>query len=304
MTKRTLILLVLALLCGGSAAVGVNQLRQQVRASGHVDEVPVVIAARNVAPGTVLTNEDLRVKHWPASLIPPGAHSEVEEVLRRSVRVPLVAGEPVLEAKLSGKDSGPGLAALVPPGMRAFTIRTPHVAAGVGGFIQPGNRVDVLLTTRSSGSNDPTGGGATTTLLQNVKIIAVDQRLDAGDKSATEPEELKSVTLLVTPDQAAKLDLGMNVGTLHLALRNPEDDRQSNARPATMAELRFHQEDALPSRLEGVNELIGKVAGMFARGDAGKKEEDAAAIAPRRPTAHIRTLRGSHRGNVRIQGTR
>ena len=89
----------------------------------------------------------------------------------------------------------------------------------------PDNRVDVLLTTRDHGIDNGTGGGATTTLLQNVEVLAVDRRLDKEEDGETELTEPKSVTLLVTPDQAAKLDLGMNMGTLHLSLRNPEDER-------------------------------------------------------------------------------
>ena len=131
---------------------------------------------------------------------------------------------------------------MIPSGMRAFTIRTPHVAAGVGGFILPGNRVDVLLTTSGSGPNDVTGGGATTTLLQNVEVLAVAQRLDAPEANKVDPKEVSSVTLLVTPDHAAKLDLGMNRGLLHLALRNPEDNEEAETRPATMSQLRLHQE--------------------------------------------------------------
>ena len=166
---------------------------------------------------------------------------------------PLSKGLPIVDSQLTSKHSGGSLAAMIPDGMRAFTIQTTHVAAGVGGFVQPGDKVDVLLTSTPTGPDDWTGGGVTTTLLQNIQVLAVAQRMEPpddsrGDKDSkaakVDPNDPKSVTLLVSPDQAAKLDLGMNRGILHLALRNPKDGREAPTLPATMAQLRFHQEKA------------------------------------------------------------
>ena len=133
---------------------------------------------------------------------------------------------------------------MIPDGMRAFTIQTPHVAADVGGFIMPGNHVDILLTT-CTGNDDTAGGGVTTTLLQNVQVLAVAQKLEAPEDSKLIANDIKSVTLLVTPNQAARLDLGMNKGILHLALRNPADDREAKTVPATMKTCGSHQEKPL-----------------------------------------------------------
>src|SRR5437879_8830127 len=121
--------------------------------------------------------------------------------------------------------------------MRAFTIPTTNVASGVAGFVMPGNRVDVLLTMNGVGTREQTGGGVTTTLLQNIEILAVDQRIDAPVDNKVDPAQLRSVTLLVTPEEAARLDLGQNRGSLHLSLRNPEDTRHAQARPATLTAL-------------------------------------------------------------------
>ncbi len=278
MKSRTLILVVLALICGASAVVGVNQLTQGKEVS-TVATVPVVTAAKDMPRGSVLSTQVLTVSQWPVGSAPAGALTNVEEAIGRAVFVPLVKGEPLLEAKLASKDAGRGLAAMIPKGMRAFTIRTSHVSAGVGGFIMPGNKVDILLTTNGSGPNDSTGGGATTTLLQNIEILAIAQLLDAPNTNAMNPKDLNNVTLLVTPDQAAKLDLGMNKGMLHLTLRNPEDDLEADTLPATMAQLRFHQE-----QLNQGPSSVSKPA--------------------RRQSTHIRTLRGTHRNNIRIEQAR
>jgi pilus assembly protein CpaB len=298
MKSRTIAVVLLALLCGASAAVGVNQLNQQRVKSSRAKTVPVVIAAKDMPRGGVLSAAALTVSQWPDGAAPAGALSRVEDADDRSILVPLVKGEPVLESKLASKDAGRGLASMIPSGMRAFTIRTPHVSSGVAGFILPGNRVDVLLTTTNSGANDSTGGGATTTLLQNVQVLAVAQRLDAPETNKVDPRELTSVTLLVTPDQAAKLDLGMNKGTLHLSLRNPEDDREADTRPATMAQLRFHQEKPNHGALQ-LAQFVGALTQAVRGGDGDAEKPPMGASRPR--TAQIRTLRGMHRGSLRVE---
>lgn len=299
MNIKTLLLCISAVVCGGAAMIGVNRLSQPAPASASLNTTPVVVASSDVARGSMLSEQMVVVRDWPVSVVPPGAFSKVEDVIDQAVRFPLIAGEPVLAKKLAGEGSEPGLASLVPKGMRAFTIQTPHVAAGVGGFILPGNNVDILLTTTSSGVNDVTGGGATTTLLQNVEILAVAQHMNAPDgENKVDPRDVGSVTLLVTPDQAAKLDLAMNRGILHLSLRNPDDADNAETRAATMAQLRFHQEPAserwatLGRIAAGV---VAKAATTMAVPATEPNEEKPAPAASR-----ISTLRGVTRGTLML----
>ncbi|MGA9924424.1 MAG: Flp pilus assembly protein CpaB, partial [Isosphaeraceae bacterium] len=133
---------------------------------------------------------------------------------------------------------GRGLSALIPSGMRAYSVKVPDVAQGVAGFILPGNRVDVLLSLGEISGTKESGGGSTTTLLQNVEILAVDQKMDAPSNNKVDTKELRSVTLLVNPQQANLLDLGQNKGILHLALRNLEDNKAAQTKPATLIDLR------------------------------------------------------------------
>jgi pilus assembly protein CpaB len=118
------------------------------------------------------------------------------------------------------------LAPSIPARMRAFTISMSGVASGVAGLIRPGNKVDVLLTT-SQGNAGP----LTTTLMEDVKILAVDPRIDVPAENRVDPNQLTSVTLLVTPDQATKLALGQTKGVLHLSLRGPEANLPADPRP-------------------------------------------------------------------------
>jgi pilus assembly protein CpaB len=231
----------LSLMSGGSAALGVNRYVANASRAGVAsgDAELVVVAAADIPRGAWITAALLETREYPRGVLPPGALKKVEDAVDRSVFVPLIKGEPVLDAKLAPKGARRGMAALVPGGMRAFTILTPSVASGVGGFIQPGNKVDVLLTMEGR------QGTITTTLVQNLEILAVDQRIDAPADNRVDPGQLRSVTLLVTPDQAAWLGLAQNKGALHLSLRNHADDRPASTAPARLAEL-----DGLCSRPE------------------------------------------------------
>jgi len=297
MKPRTMLVLVLALVCGGSAAVGVSQMGAQRRASADRETTPVLVAKADIARGSVLKEEDLDLRQWPTALAPAGAVGSLDQAVDRVNLVPLAEGEAVLASKLAAEDSGIGLAAMIPHGMRAFTIDTPHVAAGVGGFLMPGDKVDVLLTTRSRGQHDTTGGGTTTTLLQNLQVLAADKYLDASEANSSEARQLRSVTLLVTPDQAAKLDLGMNRGELHLALRNPADNDEAKTQPATMAQLQFYQErpgTPQPTTDNESGEVVAAVAQV-------PVEPEPSADQPAPDYGFIRTLRGSNRGDIRVQ---
>src|SRR5439155_14716796 len=126
-----------------------------------------------------VTEDLIAIKKYPKDFVPAGAIREKKDALDRTVFVPFLKDEPLLDGKLASKNAGRGLAPLIPKGMRACTITT-NISSGVAGFILPGNHVDVLLSlTTQGGTNDLTGGASTATLLQNVEILAVDQRIDA-----------------------------------------------------------------------------------------------------------------------------
>jgi pilus assembly protein CpaB len=280
MSIRTIFVMLLAGTCGVSAAVGISQLRGPSQAKAKPDTAPIVIAAVDIPRGRMVTKKDLRVRQWPKELLPDGAVTKLEDAIERAAITPLTVGEPMLQAKLATKDAGRGLAALIPKGMRAYTIQASKVASNVAGFVLPGNRVDVLLNLRGR-QDDETGGGSTTTLLQSVEILAVDQQLDAPADNKVDPTDLRSVTLLVSADQAALLDLGQNMGQLTLSLRNPEDKEEARTHPALLADIRYRQEKPLAEPQADGSPLPG-----------GKKEES--------ETFSILTLRGSQRGQLQV----
>jgi pilus assembly protein CpaB len=294
---QSIIAIVLALVFGGAAAFGVRQYVGRAKAP-PVDTVSVVVAALNIPRGVLVSADLIKTHEYPKDLAPSGAILKKEDALDRSAFYTMVIGEPLLESKLSPKGQR-GLASLVKDGMRAFTIST-NVASGVAGFILPGNKVDVLMTFTAGGSTDLTGGGSTTTLLQNVEILAVDQKVEAPADNKVDSTNLRSVTLLVTPNQAAKLSLGATKGTLHLTLRNPDDKLAVIVRPTTVNDIQFSEVPVRPWD-ERAKDLIKAWGDALAKAPPAplpqRQAPPEAAVAPPKT---IRTIRGSTEGMVSL----
>ncbi len=239
MNRRTLIVVALAGVCGISAMVLVQALRKP-QGGPVVEKTDVVFAADDVKPGESISEAMLEVRQVPVADLPEDAIRKVTDAVGRAALASLDKGDMLREKKLAQKGAGRGLAALVRPGMRAFTIQTPTLSSSMAGHILPGYRVDVLLTTNSAGgSDDETGGATTTTLLQNAEILAVHTTVNTPQQNKINPDDARSVTLQVTPFDASKLDLGQNKGTLHLSLRNLTDMGDSKTKPATLADLQL-----------------------------------------------------------------
>jgi pilus assembly protein CpaB len=183
------------------------------------DVVRIVAAAKDLPSGKRLDASDLKVISLDRKDLPKGAFLKTSEIVDRAVAVPMTVGEIVLPTKLATRGTGEGLTALIEPGMRAVSVQVNEIS-GVSGFIQPGTRVDVLFTRVFSN-----GDAATTTILQNVKVIAYGRQLDPAAK--VDPRDAKPTvaTLLVTQEQAEKLVLAEQRGRIQLALRNTLDDR-------------------------------------------------------------------------------
>ena len=182
------------------------------------DLVYVVAASQDLPVGRRIQAGDLKLIALDRKDQPKGAFLKTADIVDRSVVVPMAASELVLNGKLAGKGSGEGLSALIEPGTRAISVQVNEIS-GVSGFIQPGTRVDVLFTRIFS-----SGDAATTTLLQNVKVIAYGRQLDPGAKVDPRDTSRPTVaTLLVTQEQAEKLVLAGQRGRIQLALRNGLD---------------------------------------------------------------------------------
>ena len=242
MSLRTHLAIFLSLVCGGSAVLGVSKLPNLRPASTMPETVSIVVASSDIPRGRSITADMLTTKDYPKELVPERAILDTEGVLDRTAAVDVLKDEPILEDKLGGH----GAASLIPEGMRACTI-TANVASAVAGLLKPRDRVDVLCSMTSTQANDGTGGAVTTTLLENVEIFAIEHHIVAPAETKADPN-VRTVTLLVTPNQAPELDLGQSKGTLHLTLRNPNDSKPSNPKLATLLGILFHQEMAAPEK--------------------------------------------------------
>jgi len=236
MQTKTLLVGAFAVVFGVVSAVGA--FMSQRKSQGVNETVSLVTASVELPRGTLLTADHLVLTEFPKSSVPQTAITEIAKAIGRTVKDPLAKGELLLDNRLTELGAGRGLPPLIPKGMRAVSIQTPNISSGVTGFVMPNNKVDVLLTMHGQGGmRDPTGGGRTITLLQNVTVLAVDQKIEAPTEQKMDLKEMKSVTLLVTPQQAEQLDLGQNKGILRLTLRNPMDDEVAPVDEVTLANL-------------------------------------------------------------------
>src|ERR1019366_7496141 len=194
--------------------------------------VELVVAARDLAVGTLIKDADLRIAAWFGPP-PAGAVLKRDALRNRGVLSEIYDGELVTEARLAPIGSGGGLAATIPPGMRACAVKVNEVV-GVAGFVVPGMRVDVLITGLPLGGN-PLDGPKVRTLLQNIQVLSggVNFLQDREGK----PEQAQVVNLLVTPAQAEILSLASNETHIQLVLRNPMDTQISGLPGTIMSDL-------------------------------------------------------------------
>jgi pilus assembly protein CpaB len=236
------VLLLVSLLLGGVAVLGVRQLSAaRATPSKPLHQTTLVVAARPIGFGEVLTPELLRVQTWPKGAEPQGSFQTVAQATaqRRVALGPIAANEPVLTTRVSGPGGRATLSGVIRPGMRATTIRVNDVV-GVAGFVLPGDFVDIVLTRDDAGQSADKQSMRADVLLRGVRVLAVDQ---LANENKNDPVVAKAATVEVTPEQAQKLALAGQVGSLSLALRGTVDPLESNTDAAATivrtADLRF-----------------------------------------------------------------
>ena len=250
-----------------------NRLRVQTGGPSE-PSVMVVVAAHDLSVGAKLADRDIALVSFPKTSLPPSVYYSKKEVLDRGVILPIGKGEFLLPAKLAAENAGAGLPALIPTGMRAVSVRVNDVVS-VAGFVQPGTRVDVLLT----GNPGANGERQTTTVLENVPVIAVGKSLERS--SAGDSQVSPVITLLVSPDDGQKLALAGQEGRIQLALRNPLDSRKSDV--TATRESSLYPAGATPPKPKA------------------QVRKTAAPAAPPSPTVYtVETIRGNKRDETKF----
>ena len=231
---------ILALALGAFASALAYRMLQSHSAAAAGEARDVVVATNNIPVGARIQDRDVRLVRLPADAIPPGSfHSKDNHLLGRGVIQTIAAGDFILNSKLAAENAGSGLPSMIPPGMRAVAVRVNDFSS-VAGFVQPGSRVDVLMTGSANGSAEP----QTITVLRNVSVLANGQKLDRSVLS-NESQNSPVITLAVSPDDAAKLALAMNQGHIQLALRNPLDTNQTEV--AAVGVHSLYQKAGMPA---------------------------------------------------------
>jgi len=184
----------------------------------RVKTVEVAVAARDLALGTKIDPGAVQMVRWPRDAVPAGASTDPRAFAGNVVKVAFVKNEPLVASKLFvGEKTSGVLPLLIPPGMRAMSVPVDEVG-DIAGFVLPQSRVDVLVALSGGGSE----GNRAKMVLEDVQVLAVAQTIE---QKQDEPQVVRVVTLVVTPEQAEQLTLATREGTLRLAMRNYNDNK-------------------------------------------------------------------------------
>ncbi|QUD88584.1 Flp pilus assembly protein CpaB [Phenylobacterium montanum] len=238
MSLRTIASFAIAIFLGLIAVLMVRGVltSQKGGQSGGAGTAPVVVATKPIDRGVALNPTLLRVVNYPADAVPEGAFQSLDQLVgktatpRTALRA-MGANEPVLASKLTGAGAKVNLSGTISPGMRAVSLRSNDVT-GVGGFVLPGDRVDILVT-RTAGTGDK-ASSITQVLAENALVLGVDQ---TADQASDKPVVTKSVTVEVTPDQAQRISLASSVGQVSLDLRQVTDGAPVQHHVTTVSDL-------------------------------------------------------------------
>ena len=222
-----------------SAALLTWFLYAKTKAPKTEETVKVVAASRDMSSGTKVGKNDIRMVTVLKKDLPKAALTKPEEVIGRALLYPISANEPISGPRLSTLTGAEGVASVIQPGMRAVSVPFTD-ATGVGGLIQPRAHVDVMFTRTSGASNE----AMTVALFENVEVLSVGRNIESqastgvGAAKNVARSQNQTATLMITPEQAKKLELAKNQGKIALVLRNPLDEStEKNADPATLHEI-------------------------------------------------------------------
>lgn len=223
MRPKSLILLALALGCGLVASIGISQVMEGNKSRGpSVETTSIYVALHNINLGDPIDATMISLQEWPKDKVPPGALTSLEDLEGRRPRTNIIAGEPILDAKLLAQGEQADPLSSVPPNMRLSTISV-DAEKSAAGLLSPGDRVDIQLFVRA----DPRNGiseATTKIFLQNIRVFAIEQVVQRSGDGSEARSIPKTVSLLVTPEQASKIDFAQHIGELSLIPRNPNDE--------------------------------------------------------------------------------
>lgn len=244
MSVRNIVLILAAvLIMAGTGLVARSWLadqRAQMAAGAQpapqapIKKIYVLVADADLPTGSFIKEENLTWQVWPDDKLHASymiqENTKIEDLLGAVVRRAIAAGEPISTSRILKPGDRGFLAAVLRPGYRAVAVRV-DATSSISGLVFPGDRVDIMLT--HSISNGESQRRATETVLTNVRVLAIDQKVDDTDES---PKVGKNATLEVTPKQAEMLAVLADLGKLSFALRSLAKDQEELERIANSGE--------------------------------------------------------------------
>jgi pilus assembly protein CpaB len=248
MQAKTMILIIVAVVCGLVATIGISQMVDGGGDAPKGEMVKLFVAATNVDIGERIDSQNVRLEEWPVDRVPEGAITNLSDLEERFAAQRLFPGEPIMTLKLMDTNTG-SHTLKIPPGHRACPIKVQggHNAGAL--LISPGDRVDVLVFVRKSQELAFTG---TKTILRDIRVYSVGDQTSRAAEGEEQNKSAQTVMLLVTLKQAEKLTLASELGSIRLVLRHPGetsiDDEDTEA-------------TSVESLLDGENETTQRNAG-------------------------------------------
>jgi pilus assembly protein CpaB len=232
-STKTIILLIVALGCGLIFTIGISQVLGKPGAGGDATEM-IFVTTTNVPSYSKLTADVVTQEEWPKDKVPQDALRSLEEFEGRSPRYPLFVGEPIVLSKLAS-DKSQIASERIPAGHQVLAVKVDKESA-LGGLVNPGDKVDVLVFMSGRNGTEKIKTG-TRTILRNITVFAVNDQMARDPGSEGSSIDAKTVSLLVLPEQSERLLLAKQLGTISLALRKPGDTADMDTNGASPRDL-------------------------------------------------------------------
>ena len=237
-------ILFFAVFVGLVAVLGAFKALQATRLGPRVTTRRVVVASRDLPEGALVERAAVTTAEWPAATMPAGAFSSVDSVVGRITRVAVFSGDPIVPARLAPVGSGPGLEVKIAPGKRAMAVRINDVA-GISGLIQPNSRVDVLVTLRTDALSQRQ---VAKVFMENMRVLSVGRQMERDADG--QPIDATTATLEVAPDEAERLAVAMNQGSIQLVLRGYGDPSNVSTSGASSTDVLAQLRNARAARID------------------------------------------------------
>lgn len=250
MDVKKIVLLVGALLIAGVTAIMAKNMfsgASAPEAQASPQQAPqgpeVLVATRTLPVGTIIDAEAFRYQPWPQGLVQDAYFARGEggqdpqSLIGTVVRSEITAGQPLTQGAIVRPGERGFLAAALGPGMRAVTVGV-SATSGVAGFVFPGDRVDLVLTQEVEGGGEGPPLRASETIVRNIRVLAVDQRLNARDEQGNQvAQTVSTITFEATPKIAEKIAVAQTIGQLSLSLRSLADNNAELERAIAAGEV-------------------------------------------------------------------